>query len=316
MRQTKLCHNQPGTFFHRLSSIIVHSEVITMEYQQVATNGIQLNVLQDGPDGRPLVILLHGFPEFSYGWRQQIPHLASAGYRVWAPDQRGYNLSDKPRGIAAYRMDALAADVIGLMDAAGVKKACLVGHDWGAAVAWWVAARYPERVERMVVINVPHFSVMQQHLRRGFAQLRKSWYIFFFQLPWIPEALARRRNWSMAAQALQQTSRPGTFTADDLVAYRAAWSQPGAYTCMLNWYRAVVQKPPAPLDNPRIAAPTLLIWGRQDRFLGVEMAQPSIDLCDDGRLELIEEATHWVQHEEAGRVNALIAGFLGEEKRL
>ena len=136
-----------------------------MDYQYIETNGIRLHVAQTGSEEKPLVILLHGFPEFSYGWRKQIPYLVEAGYRVWAPDQRGYNLSDKPDGIAAYSIDKLAADVIGLIDAAGEKKAFLVGHDWGAAVAWWVAAKYPERIRKLVNLNVPHHSVMRKNLQ-------------------------------------------------------------------------------------------------------------------------------------------------------
>ncbi|MGD2185930.1 MAG: alpha/beta hydrolase [Desulfobacterales bacterium] len=281
-----------------------------MEHQSITANGINLHVVQAGPSTGRFVILLHGFPEFWYGWRRQIPYLADAGYRVWAPDQRGYNLSDKPDGIAAYTLDELGADVISLMDAAERETALLIGHDWGAAVAWWVAAKYPERFERMVIINVPHGAVLTKHLRRNFAQMRKSWYMFFFQLPCLPEALIRMQNWNMFARALKNSSRPDTFTNDDLDIYRQAWSQPKALTSMLNWYRSVMQKPPTPPDNLRITVPTLLIWGAQDRFLGRELAQPSIDLCDDGRLVFFEEATHWVQHEEAERVNELIDTFL------
>jgi pimeloyl-ACP methyl ester carboxylesterase len=281
-----------------------------MEHQQVTANGIDLHVVQDGPSTGRFAILLHGFPEFWYGWRHQIPHLAAAGYRVWAPDQRGYNLSDKPDGIASYTLDELAADVVGLMDAAGQETAFIVGHDWGAAVAWWVAAKYPSRLARMVIINVPHGAVLTKHLRRNFAQMRKSWYMFFFQLPYLPEALTRLQNWNILAQALKNSSRPDTFTDYDLDMYRQAWSQPKAIRSMLNWYRSVMQKPPTPPDNLRITVPTLLIWGAHDRFLGRELAQPSIDLCDDGHLVFIEEATHWVQHEEAERVNELIDTFL------
>ncbi|TDI83525.1 MAG: alpha/beta hydrolase [Chloroflexi bacterium] len=286
-----------------------------MEHKQITTNGINLHVVQDGPSKGRLVILLHGFPEFWYGWREQIPFFAAAGYRVWAPDQRGYNLSDKPEGIAAYKLDELAADVIGLIDAAGQEKAFVVGHDWGAAVAWWVAAKYPERVARMVVINVPHMSVMKRHVRRSLTQMRRSRYVLYFQLPWLPERLARQKNWEAPAQAMMGSSRPGTFTETDLDVYRRAWSQPRAYTSMLNWYRALVQRPHPRPANPAISVPTLLIWGVQDKFLGREMAQPSIDLCDDGRLVFIEEATHWVQHEEADRVNKLMDEFLrGDSK--
>lgn len=274
------------------------------------TNGITLHVAQAGPDDGDLTILLHGFPEFWYGWQHQIPALAKAGLRVWAPDQRGYNLSDKPRGVKAYTLDKLAADVIGLLDAAGVDKANIVGHDWGAAVAWWVALRYPERVRKLAILNVPHPRVMARTLRRNRRQLLKSWYIFFFQIPRLPEFLISLGHWRGAANALAGTSRPGTFSHADLLRYRDAWSQPGAFTAMINWYRAIVQhQPDAPADQ-RIHVPALVIWGARDRFLSREMAPASVDLCDDGRLVLIEEATHWVQHEEAARVNQLLLEFL------
>jgi pimeloyl-ACP methyl ester carboxylesterase len=283
-----------------------------MEHQQITANGINLHVVQDGPSAGRLVILLHGFPEFWYGWRRQIPFLASAGYRVWAPDQRGYNLSEKPSGIAAYSLDELAADVTRLMDAAGQDKAFLVGHDWGAAVAWWIASKYPERLAKLVIINVPHGAILMKHLRHNIAQIRKSWYMFLFQLPYFPEILIPLHNWHLFTRALKNSSRPGTFTNDDLDIYRYAWSQPKALTSMLNWYRSVMQMPPKPPDSLRIVVSTLLIWGAQDQFLGRELAQPSIDLCDDGRLVYIEEASHWVQHEEAKKVNQLIDAFFRE----
>jgi pimeloyl-ACP methyl ester carboxylesterase len=271
---------------------------------------VELHTVQAGPEDGPLVVLLHGFPEFWYGWRRQIPFLAAAGYRVWAPDQRGYNRSDKPAAVAAYKLDRLAADVVGLIDAAGRERAFLVGHDWGAAVAWWAAAKYPQRVARMVAINVPHPVVMRRHVRRSPRQLAKSWYIGFFQLPWLPETVARLGNWRVVVEMLRRSSRPATFADADLDRYRAAWSQPGAYTAMLNWYRAIVRHPPDPLPNPRIAAPTLLLWGASDVALSRELAQPSIDLCDDGRLVFFEDATHWLQHEEPDAVNAWIHAHL------
>lgn len=283
-----------------------------MDECRIETNGIHLHVVQAGPKSGPLVILLHGFPEFWYGFRHQIPHLADAGFRVWAPDQRGYNLSDKPEAIAAYGLDELACDVVGLADAAGQQKFFVVGHDWGAAVAWWLAAKHPERVEKMVVINVPHGAVFAEHLRTNPRQMLKSTYMLFFQLPGLPEALARRKNWELVSRALRKSSRKGTFTDEDLKRYRQAWSEPGAYTCMLNWYRAAFRAPPAPPPSRRISVPTLLIWGAQDQFLGRELAQPSIDLCDEGRLVMLEQATHWVQHEEPERVNQLIESFFRE----
>lgn len=281
-----------------------------MQDRYIKINGITLHVIEDGPENGPPVILLHGFPEFWYGWQKQIDLLASAGYHVFAPDQRGYNLSDKPKGIASYNLDLLAADVIGLIDAMGREKAFVVGHDWGAAVTWWAANKYPERLQKIVILNVPHHAVFQRTLRSSFKQMRKSWYVFFFQLPWLPEFATSRNHWRVGKQALLNSSRPGTFSDDDLKKYEEAWSRPGAYTAMVNYYRAAFQKPPRAPDSPRIVVPTLMIWGAKDVFLGREMAQPSIDLCNDGRLVFIEEATHWVQHEEPDNVNRLIREFL------
>jgi epoxide hydrolase 4 len=195
-----------------------------LEHHEIPTNGIRLHVAQTGPVTGPLVLLLHGFPECWYRWRHQLPALAAAGYRAWAPDQRGYNRSEKPQGIAAYRLEALAADVIGLLDAAGQERACLVGHDWGGVIAWWIAIHAPHRLQRMVVINAPHSAVIRQPLRRHPAQWLRSSYIGWFQLPWIPELVTRLGRWRLLVRALQQSSRPGTFTPTDLEQYREAWS--------------------------------------------------------------------------------------------
>ncbi len=281
-----------------------------LEFRHIKTNNIKLHVVQTGPEDGPLVILLHGFPEFWYGWRNQIPYLAKSGFRLWVPDQRGYNLSDKPKGIEAYNVDNLAEDVIGLIYASRREKISLVGHDWGAGVAWWVAEKYPESLEKLVIINVPHGSVMLNNLKHNPTQLLKSWYMFFFQIPWLPEAIARFRNWHLLVNTLRKTSRIDTFTDSDIEYYRQAWSQPEAYTSMLNWYRALFQKRPKLSPIHRITVPTLLIWGAKDIFLGREMVQPSVDLCSEGSLVFIEEATHWVQHEEPDQVNELIVNFL------
>jgi epoxide hydrolase 4 len=281
-----------------------------IEHHQIPTNGIGLHVVQSGPARGPLVLLLHGFPEFWYGWRHQLSYLATAGYRVWAPDQRGYNVSDKPAGIESYRLEVLAADALGLIDAASQEKAYIVGHDWGGVVSWWIASHAAHRLERSVVINAPHEAVMRQHLRQRPAQWLRSSYIGFFQLPLIPELVCRMGHWRLLVQVLQQSSRPGTFTAADLERYRQAWAQPRTYHAMLNWYRAIARKPLGPPVDRVITPPTLLIWGAQDVFLGREMAQASIVLCQEGRLAVIEEGTHWVHHEEPDRVNVLIDTFL------
>lgn len=281
-----------------------------LTHEFIVTNQIRLHLVQAGPKDGPLLIMLHGFPEFWQGWRHQIDALAQAGFRLWIPDQRGYGLSDKPKGVAAYSLDELAADVVGLIDAADVKKAVVVGHDWGAAVTWWTANKYPDRLHKIAVLNVPHHAVMNRHIRSNRAQFRKSWYMFFFQLPWLPELSLRVGNWAGGMRMMKASSLPHTFSAEDLAAYRQAWSQPGAMTGMINWYRAIMRVPPQRLSSPRISPPTLMIWGEQDVALGKEMAQPSIDLCDDGSLVFIPEATHWVQHDAPERVNELLLDFL------
>lgn len=287
----------------------------TLESTFLTTNGIRLHTIQAGPADGQTVVLLHGFPEFWYGWRRQIEPLAAAGFRVVVPDQRGYNLSDKPKGTGSYQIDTLADDITGLLDALGKEKAIVVGHDWGAAVAWHLATMHPERVEKLGILNVPHPAVMVQHLRGSFSQLRKSWYMFFFQIPWLPEWVLGRQNARGAAELLRRSGKPGTFTEEDLDRYREAWSQPGALTAMINWYRAMIrtgfrQAVRSSPGLPRIAVPTLMLWGKQDVALGVEMAQPSIDLCAQGNLVFFENATHWVQHDEAAAVTNRLLEFL------
>jgi len=281
------------------------------ETTYIETNGIKLHVVMAGPKAGQPVLLLHGFPEFWYGWRKQIPALAKAGYRVIVPDQRGYNLSDKPKGIKAYSLDKLAADILGLIDALGYDKVNLIGHDWGAVVAWAVAIWHPERLHKLGILNVPHPAVMVNYLRRGDPeQLRHSWYIFAFQVPWLPEYYLRKNDWRNSDRILRGSSKRRSFTRGDVPEYKKAWSQPGAMTAMLNWYRAAVRYLPKLLKDGRVKVPTQIIWGMRDVALSHRMARPSIDYCDEGSLVLFEEATHWVQHDEAEAVNQLLLQFL------
>jgi pimeloyl-ACP methyl ester carboxylesterase len=279
-------------------------------FQQV--DDVRLHAVAAGPGDGPLVVLLHGFPEFWFGWRHQIDPLAAAGYRVLAPDQRGYNLSDKPRRVKAYGLDRLAADVVGLIDAEGRDRAILVGHDWGAAVAWWVATCFPDRVERLAVLNVPHPSVMRRHLLRSAEQRRKSWYIFFFQVPWLPERWFLKNDCAVGVRSVCATARHGTFSDEEMRTYREAWRQPRALRGMIHWYRAMLRSPPRRPRDLRVRVPTLMIWGERDRFLGSEMIEPSLGLCDRGRVERLPEATHWLQHEEPATVNRLLLQFFAE----
>jgi pimeloyl-ACP methyl ester carboxylesterase len=283
-----------------------------LEHHEIATSRLRLHVVQSGPMDGPLVILLHGFPEFWYGWRRQIGFLAEQGYRVWAPDQRGYNTSDKPPRVRDYSLEETSRDVLDLIAASGRGEVRLVGHDWGGVVVWNIATLHPTAARQYVVINVPHPAVMLRHLGTNPRQMLRSWYVLAFQMPWLPEALIARRNWQPMVQGLIDTSLPGTFTEEDFEHYRQAWSQPRAMECMINWYRAALRHRPRWTENALIAAPTLLLWGAHDRFAGRELARPSIERCRQGELILIEEATHWVQHERAAEVNAHLARFFAE----
>lgn len=281
-----------------------------LEHSYIETNGIRLHVVQAGPKSGTPVLLLHGFPEYYYGWRKQIPALVEAGCRVIVPDQRGYNLSDKPKGVKAYAIHELIQDVIGLIDALDYDKVNLVGHDWGAGVAWMLGIWHPERVHRLGIINVPHPAVMKRFLQRDLEQLRRSWYIFFFQLPWPPEAGMRANDWRGASRAMRGSGKIHTFTDDDIEKYKEAWAQPGAITAMINWYRAAARYPIQLPEDACVNVPTLMLWGMKDFALSHRMARPSMDYCKDGKLLFFPDATHWVQHEEAEAVNHYLIDFV------
>ena len=278
--------------------------------RRIATNGITLDVAEAGPEDGPLLILLHGFPESSHGWRRQIGPLAEGGFRVLAPDQRGYGRSDKPKGVASYALDRLVDDVVGLVDATGREKAKVIGHDWGGIVAWGAISARPDRFDRAVILNAPHPDAMRKELRANPAQLLKSWYAFAFQIPALPERLLARHDFRPLVEGMEKSSRPGTFSPEDFARYRAAWSEPGALRSMIHWYRAGVRHPPKPPADPLVKVPTLILWGLKDRFLGPGVARSSYALCRDARIEWFDEATHWLPHEEPARVNAAILDFL------
>jgi len=207
-------------------------------------------------------------------------------------------------------MHELVKDVIGLIDALDYEKVNLVGHDWGAAVAWMLAIWNPERLHRLGIINVPHPAVMKRFLLRDLEQIRRSWYIFFFQLPWLPEAGMRADNWRGAARALRGSGKIHTFTNEELEKYKQAWSQPGALTAMLNWYRAAARYPQQMPNEMRISVATLMMWGMKDAALSHRLARPSMDYCDEGRLLFFPDSTHWVQREEADEVNRHLLEFI------
>jgi epoxide hydrolase 4 len=283
---------------------------IKFEETFIKTNGIQLHTVMAGPESGTPFVLLHGFPETWRCWIRQVPALVQAGCRVIMPDQRGYNLSDKPNGIENYCVEDLTKDVLGLIDALNYEKVNLVGHDWGAFVSWMLAIKHPERLHRLGIINVPHPVVVRRFLLRDFEQMRRSLYALFLQLPWLPEMIMRVGNWRVAASGMQRSNKNNAFTDEDIEKYKEAWSQPGAMTAMLNWYRAALRYPPQITDDMRVRVRTLMLWGVNDFALTYRMARPSIDYCDEGNLIFFPDATHWVQREEADEINRRLLEFV------
>ena len=307
---------------------------MAIEHRLIETNGIRLHCAVDG-DG-PLVVFLHGFPESWYSWRHQLAALAPH-FRVVAPDLRGYGESDKPGGVAAYDSKELVADVAGLVAAFGARDATIVAHDWGGGIAWQFAMDRPELTNRLVVMNCPHLAIFQQHLRGNPRQLMKSWYMFFFQIPWLPETLLGLNDaWAVGNAVRQSAIQKDAIGEDDIRMLRAAASRPGALRSALNYYRAAFRsdevvaglpsalrrflygdRPFAPPrtrleDWPKISAPTMLIWGEQDVALRHELTLGMDPLfTTPPRIEYIPDSGHWVQQEKPDVVNALLLDFLG-----
>ena len=261
----------------------------------------------------PLVVLLHGFPQFWYEWRHQIPALVEAGFRVVAPDMRGYNLSDKPSGVRAYRVELLARDVERLILACGERTASLVGHDWGAIVAWIAAMRHPGRVERLAILNVPHPARFLDGLLSP-GQLLRSSYMFFFQFPRLPEEVIRAGDFALLRSVFRRDPvRPGAFTAEGIERYVEAMAQPGALTATLNYYRSLLRSPrQMGTLLERIEAPVIVIWGERDRSLSRRLAEPPRLWAPNLlRVERLREASHWVAEDRPREVNTLLLDFLG-----
>ena len=273
--------------------------------------GVRLHYATQGKG--PLVVLLHGFPEYWYAWRAQIGVLANAGFRVVAPDQRGYNLSDKPAGVKSYGVRRLTADVRALIEACGEKEAFVVGHDWGAGVAWSFAMAYPDMVTRLVTMNGPHPERLLTSFKQDPIQLLRSWYMFFFQLPALPEAVAQLDQYAFLLKPLrEEPTNPDAFPPSDIARYIAAFAQPGALTAMIDWYRAMFWTPA--VEIRAIDVDALVLWGEQDRHLGKHLATPNPDLVPNARVVFLPNATHWVMHDEPARVSEELIAFFNQKR--
>ncbi len=277
----------------------------------VKANGLTFEVDQCG-SGDKFALLLHGFPESKFSWRHQMPLLAELGYTVWAPNLRGYGRSSKPPAVADYHIDHLVADAAALIDAAGAKNTLLMAHDWGAVIAWNFAIRKVRPLERLVIMNVPHPACMARELRT-WAQRRKSWYIFFFQIPWLPERVLARRKAQAVGRAFSDMavdkSRFPVAVTDE---FRRNALEPGALTAMVNYYRAAVRAGEKAM-NPEpgtVDIPTLMIWGEEDTALGKATTVGTDKYVSDLTLRYLPGVSHWVQQEAPETVNAMIEAWL------
>jgi len=284
----------------------------TLRHGTAALSEVRLHFVEAGEG--PLVVLLHGFPDFWYGWRHQIPALARAGFRVVAPDLRGYNLSSRPEDVEAYGLRRLAEDIRELIAERGESAAAVAGHDWGGVVAWGLAAWHPDAVRRLAILGVPHPRRMYEGLRT-LAQLRRSWYIVMFQLPRMPERRLAAGGFRQLRRAIELDAPPGALEPGDIERYVEAWRRPGALTAMVNYYRAARRSLGRRL--PPIAAPTLVVWGERDRYLGAELAEPHRrDVPGLREVVRLPESSHWVMRDEPERVSTLLAEFFAGDPSL
>jgi epoxide hydrolase 4 len=284
-----------------------------VEFIRVPANGISFEVATIGAGDR-LALCLHGFPEHAYSWRHQMPLLAKLGYRVWAPNLRGYGGTDSPQEISAYRIPTLVEDVAGLIKASGAKETMLIAHDWGGALAWLLAMRQPELISRLVILNLPHPACFARELKRP-RQLLRSWYMFFFQIPRLPEFLLGRDDARRIGEMFRRSTRnPSRFPDDAIHVYRKNAARPGGLTAMLNWYRAFFQgrrnQSPGGGGFPKIKTPTLFLWGDADVALDFRTTQGTENYVSDLTFRVLPGISHWIQQEAPEAVNAMLEAWL------
>jgi pimeloyl-ACP methyl ester carboxylesterase len=264
--------------------------------------------------GERLALCLHGFPEHAYSWHHQMPMLAEQGYRVWAPNLRGYGNTDSPRQIDAYRLETLVADVMALIGAAGAKETLLLGHDWGGALAWLVAMDHPAMVERVIICNLPHPACFLRELKRP-VQFLKSWYVLLFQVPWLPELLLGAFHAQGVARVIGRSAQNRSrLPLDVLRVYRDNACRPGGLTAMLNWYRAGLRRGGMKLlerkTYPEINIPTLLLWGDADVALSIRTTVGTDKYVRNLTFRVLHGVSHWIQQEAPEAVNGIIAAWL------
>ena len=268
------------------------------------SDGVELDLETRGDAKNRLVLCLHGFPQSSHAWLPELERLAADGYYAVAPDLRGYGKSDKPAAVSAYKGTRLALDVKEIIAGLGRERALVVSHDWGAVIGWLVAAFHPEVVERLVSINGPHPDIIKKALKSSQAQRKRSWYIFFFQVPILPELLLKRKS---TMKLVLKGNHPNAFSPEEIAFYSDATRAPGAARAMINYYRASARYGSKRL--PKIKAPTLVLWGEQDVALGQELLEGLDQVADDLQIQRLKNASHWVMEDAPKEAHAAIRAF-------
>ena len=301
-------------------------------HETARVNGVDLHYVTVAPDSEavdhptgaaPLVVFLHGFPSFWYAWRNQLDPLARAGYRVVAPDMRGYNRSSSPSGVDSYRPAELVADIRGLVEHRGAPVATVIGHDWGGLVAWETAIREPDVVEQLAVLNAPHPAAYRRALARSPAQLLRSWYVFAVQLPWLPEQLLDAGDYAVLERGMERSATPGAFTPADIERYRAAMERTDSLSGPLNYYRAMGREtveeglrsllPGETGPDRAVDAPVLVLWGERDPVLGTELLGGLDEWVPELRVRRLPGVGHWPHVEDPERVTDELLSVLGGE---
>ncbi|GMR49445.1 hypothetical protein PMAYCL1PPCAC_19640, partial [Pristionchus mayeri] len=277
-------------------------------------SGVNMHYVEAGDASAPLMVFVHGFPEFWYTWRHQIEHFKDR-FRVVAIDQRGYGESSKPQNIADYSQTLLAKDIDDLIHGLGYSDAVVVGHDWGAFVAWAHAILFPQSVRRLVICNVPHPAAYGRLLKTNEKQRKMSWYVFFYQTPWIPEAMIAADDFELLEKLFWDKAtglrNKDNFTAEDMEAWKYTFSQPDCLRSAINYYRCKFQYPEDEKFERKCKPKTLILWGDGDKFLVKEGATLSAEQwCEDATLHFIPGASHWIQQDEPDVLNKHIDEFV------
>jgi len=304
---------------HRIGQVGLADIDDDLHYSSVVANGLRFRVAVDGPtDGRRLALCLHGFAELGWSWRNQLPMLASMGYRAWAPDLRGYGGSERPSSRDDYAIELLMHDIAGLIDASEAESVTLLGHGWGGVIAWYVAINTIRPIDRLIIMNAPHPAVAERGMRAP-RQLRRSWPIALFQLPWLPERVLRRRGARAIARLFSKADGDRTpLPAAEVEPYLTAATTPGATKAMVDHYRALIRgggaQRQAQLGFAPVRIPTLMIWGEADRWLAKELTYGTERHVMDLTIRYLPGVSHWVQQRAPETVNTMLRAFLEDHR--